>query len=135
MTDTPKESNEEDLAVLAAALHGDKETVLKAQVKDIHDEIGERRLIAVDTSLAIEGEVLEIDSERANLQPRNPQEPDTQRQARMTIEKEKLDLTKELRTEQRESWKDVQNLKREERDATKELLTQEARRKRLDDAA
>jgi hypothetical protein len=123
----------DDLAILAAALHGDKEHVLKEQVKEIHNEIGERRLIAADTSLAIEGEVLEIDSERSNLQPHNPQEPDLGRKDRAVLEKEKLDLTKELRTEQRESWKDVQNLKREERDATKELLTQETRRKRLDD--
>jgi hypothetical protein len=46
------------------------------------------------------------------------------------LEREKLDLTKELREEQRDAWKDVQILKREEREVENELLGNDQRHKR-----
>ena len=112
------------------ALHGDKQKVLKGQLRSIEKEIVERRLIAADTSLAVNDEVCELGTEIANLRPANEQLPDVERKDRLVLEREKLDLTKELRVEQRDAWKAVQELKREEREVENELVGNEQRHKR-----
>ena len=75
-------------------------------------------------------EVGQLDNTMANLRPAHEHSPDVERKDRMVLEREKLDLTKELREEQRETWNDVQALKREERDVEKELMSEDQRHKR-----
>jgi hypothetical protein len=115
---------------LLGALHGDKQKVLKGQLTSIEREIVERRLISADTSVAVNEEAGELANEIANLRPANPHVPDVERKDRVVLEREKLDLTKELREEQRDAWKDVQMLKREEREVENELVGNELRHKR-----
>jgi len=122
------EHNDIDLAL--DGMHADKKKLLKAQLRSIEEEIVERRLIASDTTLQVNDEVGELSTTMANLSPAHENAPDAQRRDRMIIEREKLDLTKELREEQRETWKDVQQLKREEREVEKELVGAEQRHKR-----
>jgi D-ribose pyranose/furanose isomerase RbsD len=110
--------------------HADRKQVLKGQLRSIEEEIVERRLIAADTSLQVHDEVGELDTTMANLRPAHEHAPDVERKDRMILEREKLDLTKEIREEQRDTWKDVQNLKREEREVEKELTTEEHEHKR-----
>ena len=114
-----------------SAIQGDKEAVLKEQLGSIEEEIVERRLIGADTALAVEEEVTDINSKILNLSPAHENAPDVERKERMEVEKEKLELTRELRDEQRDSWKDVQNLKKEEREIEKELTDAEKRQKRM----
>lgn len=125
MTDTRNE-----LDVVIDALHGDKKAVLKDQVKTIEDEIGERRLIAADTSLVIKDELQELRTESLNLTHAEEGLGDRDRKDRLAVEKERLDLSRELRGEQRDSWKDVQNLRREEREVEKELSTSDKEHRR-----
>lgn len=125
MTDKPNE-----LDVVIDALHGDKKAVLKDQVKAIEEEIGERRLIAADTSLVIKDELQELRNETLNLTHTDEGQGDRDRRDRLAVEKERLDLSRELRGEQRDSWKDVQNLRREEREVEKELSTSDKEHRR-----
>jgi uncharacterized protein with von Willebrand factor type A (vWA) domain len=119
-----------DIDVALDDLHADKKKLLKAQLRSIEEEIVERRLIASDTTLQVNDEVGELGNTIANLTPAHENAPDTERRDRMVLEREKMDLTKELREEQRESWNDVQQLKREEREVEKELVGEEQRHKR-----
>ena len=119
-----------DLDVALHHLHQDKKTLLKGQLRSIEEEVVERRLIASDTALQVHDEVGALDNTIANLTPAHENAPDVERKDRMTLEREKLDLTKELREEQRDSWKDVQQLKREEREVEKELAGEDQRHKR-----
>lgn len=119
-----------ELDVVIDALHGDKKAVLKDQVKTIEDEIGERRLIAADTSLVIKDELQELRNETLNLTHTEEGQGDRDRKDRLAVEKQRLDLSRELRGEQRDSWKDVQNLRREEREVEKELSTSEKEHRR-----
>jgi hypothetical protein len=125
MTEKPNE-----LDVVIDALHGDKKAVLKDQVKTIEEEIGERRLIAADTSLVIKDELQELRNESLNLTHAEEGQGDRDRKDRLAVEKQRLDLSRELRGEQRDSWKDVQNLRREEREVEKELSTSEKEHRR-----
>lgn len=124
----------DDFDKISAALTGDKRAVLKDQLKRLEREVVERLLIDVLTRANVEEEVRDIRNEILNLQPADGQ-PDnpTERSARLTLKKECLDLTKELRVEQRDCWRDVQNLQREEREVEKELLLVHQRDKRLRD--
>jgi hypothetical protein len=119
-----------ELDVVIDALHGDKKAVLKDQVKTIEDEIGERRLIAADTSLVIKDELQELRNETLNLTHTEEGQGDRDRKDRLAVEKQRLDLSRELRGEQRDSWKDVQNLRREEREVEKEISTSEKEHRR-----
>ena len=125
MNDAPS-----DIEVALDDTHADKKRLLKGQLRSIEEEITERRLIATDTALQVHDEVGELDNTMANLRPAHENSPDAQRKDRMVLEREKLDLTKELREEQRESWNDVQALKREEREVEKELVGEDQRHKR-----
>lgn len=120
----------EALDAVIDALHGDKKAVLKDQVKTIEEEIVERRLIAADTALGIHEELTELKNESQNLNHAGEGLPDRDRKERLAVEKERLDLSRELRAEQRDAWKDVQNLKREEREVEKELSTSEKEHRR-----
>ena len=126
MTDEPT-----DVDVALQDLHTDKKRLLKGQLRSIEEEIVERRLIASDTSLQVYDEVGELDNTMANLRPAHENAPDVERKDRMILEREKLDLTKEIREEQRDSWKDVQQLKEEEREVEKELLSENQRHRRV----
>lgn len=120
----------DDVDIALESRHADKKAVLKGQLRSIEEELTERRLIAADTALQVHDEVGVIDNTLANLRPAHENAPDVERKDRMVLEREKLELTKELREEQRESWNDVQALKREEREVEKELVSEGQRHKR-----
>lgn len=120
----------DEIDALFGGLHDDKQKVLKEQIKTIEAEIVEREVISVENRVTVDHEVGELQNEILNLRPPHEQVADVQRKDRVVLEREKLDLTKELREERRDAWKDIQQLKREERDVEKELLGNEQRHKR-----
>jgi hypothetical protein len=120
----------DDVDDLLGSLHADKKAVLKGQLRTIEKEIVERRLISADTSLSVGEEIGEVRNEIVRLEPAHENAPDVERKDRMVLEREKLELSKELREEIRDSWKDVQMLRREEREVAKELTTDEQRHRR-----
>jgi uncharacterized protein with von Willebrand factor type A (vWA) domain len=123
----------DDIDAVLGALHGDKQHVLKEQLRSIEKEIVERRLINADTAIQVNEEVQELGSEIENLRPAHENAHDVERKDRLVLERERLDLTKELREDQRDGWKDVQMLKREEREVENELLGNDQRHKRTKD--
>ncbi len=120
----------DDIDEVLGGLHRDKQHVLKEQLKSIEKEIVERQLITADTAITVHEEVREVGTEIENLRPAHENAPDVERKDRLVLERERLDLTKELREDQRDAWKDVQILKREEREVEKELLGNEQQHKR-----
>jgi len=120
----------DDIDHILESLHGDKQQVLKEQVKQIDEEIVERKVISTENAVTVNEEVGEISNEILNLRPAHENAADVGRKDRTVLEREKLDLTKELREERRDAWKDVQQLKREEREVEKELLGNDQRQRR-----
>jgi hypothetical protein len=120
----------DDLDVALDGAHTDKKRLFKTQLRSIEEEIVERRLIASDTTLQVHDEVGELENAIANLRPAHESAADMERKDRMVLEREKMELTRELREEQRDSWKDVQHLKAEEREVEKELIDESQRHKR-----
>lgn len=117
-----------ELAEIVAALHGDRAGVLKAQLTSIDAEIGERRLVAVDTTLVVHDELGRLRDEELNLT--NDQNPNEHLRERLALQQEELGLSRELREEQRDSWKDVQSLRQEQRLVEKELTVEDHHHKR-----
>ena len=120
---------------LIAAVNGEKQTVLKLQHKMIGEEITERRGIDATNLEEIAEEKREVRGEMQKLEPENEMVGDggDRRKDRITLERDKLTLSKEERDERRACFNDVQNLKREDREVEKALLQQEQRRKRIDE--
>lgn len=122
-------------AALIAAVNGDKTKTLELQHQMITDEIGERRTIDKTNLNEIAEEKKEVRAEMQKLEPENEIVGDggDRRKDRITLERDKLTLSKEERDERRGCFNDVQNLKREDREVEKALLQQEQRRKRIDE--
>ncbi|HEX8170978.1 MAG TPA: hypothetical protein VF824_10605 [Thermoanaerobaculia bacterium] len=122
-------------AALIAALSGEKETVLKLQHRRIDEEIAERREIDRQNLAEIAEEKKEVREEMLKLDPENEMTGDggDRRKDRITLERDKLMLSKEERDEKRACWTDTQNLKREDREVEKALVQQDQRRKRIDE--
>lgn len=118
-----------------AAVHGEKEDLLKLQHNAIEGEITERRDIHTTNLESIAEEKKEVREEMIKLEPENEMVGDggDRRKDRITLERDKLMLSKEERDEYRACWADQQNLKREEREVEKELLRNDQRRKRIDE--
>jgi hypothetical protein len=124
----------DDIEELLSALHGDKKSVLRAQLRTIEGEIQERERISKNNEQRVQEEAGTLRNAIINLEPPHANAPDVERKDRMVLERERLELTKELRLEERDAWKDVQQLRREEREVEKELTTEEQRHKRNKDA-
>lgn len=122
-----------DLEATLNDLHADQKKVLEGQLLSIEEEIVERRLIAADTSLQVHDEVGTLRNAIVNLTPAHENAGDVDRKDRLMLEREQRDLTKEVREEQRDSWKDVQQLKREVREVEKELASEERQHRRAKD--
>lgn len=120
----------DEINSILSGQHDDKQRVLRKQLRSIEEEITERRLITADNTLVVKDELQELGTEIANLRHHDENLPDVERKDRMVLEREQLDLSKELRLEVRDAWKDVQQLKREEREVEKELVGNEQHHKR-----
>ena len=112
-------------------MYEDKRTVLRSQLAGIALEIGERRRITGSITKALNEEVLDLSSTIANLT--RPETPDLYLKERVTLEEHRRTLTRELRGEQLNAWRDVQELRREQRSIEQELVQGMQRIKRLED--
>ncbi len=128
-------TGEKPTEAVIAAVHGEKEELLKLQHRAIEGEITERHDIHTTNVDSIAEEKKEVRDEMLKLEPENEMIGDggDKRKDRIALERDKLMLSKEERDENRASWTDQQNLKREEREVEKELLRNDQRRKRIDE--
>ncbi len=121
--------------IIEAALHGDKEEVLQQQHASLEAEIAEREKIDKEVTEATHEDILEVRNEMLGIGPGEGvagESPDKRRD-RLAMEKERLLLTKELRFELRDNWKDIQHLKQEERQVEGQLTQLAQRKKRYKD--
>lgn len=125
-----------DLATeaIVAAVHGDKEDMLHLQHALIQEEVKERKAIERSNVAGIKADEQEVTAEMLKTLPENEIAVDDaeKRKERHLLEREKLQLHREERAEERAYWTDVQPLTREDRDIHKALLAQEQRKKRID---
>jgi len=118
--------DDRDKEIILKAVHGDKEEVLKEQHESIEKEIEERKKIDAAVKEEIIQDIVEVDT--ALMQPPLGSADDV-----LKLSKERLDLSKEKREEDRECWKDVQVLKEEKRLVEKDLLTAQKKKERFDE--
>jgi hypothetical protein len=126
-----------DLATEAvlAAMHGEKEDVLHFQHAMIQEEVKERTAIKRTNLAGIHADEQEVRAEMLKLEPENEMVTDdaNNRKERHVLEREKLQLSREERAEERAFWTDVQPLTREDREIHKTMLLQDQRKKRIDE--
>lgn len=121
--------------VIRAALHGDKEIVLTQQHMSIEQQIAERERIDKENLLKVAADLAAVHNEVLALTPDEMQAragPEARRDI-INLVKEEIGLSKEMRAETRDTWKDIQMLKTEERIVEKELTQVEQRKKRYDE--
>jgi hypothetical protein len=116
---------------VVAALHQERTVVLRAQHASISTEVGERQRISANVARSLQEEILEVGSTILNLT--RPDQPDLYLNERVTLDKQRRGLTRELRAEQIGAWRDVQELRREQRGIEHELLQGLQRRRRMED--
>ena len=121
----------DDLGAVLEALHADKSVLLRSQHASIAVEVAERQRIASMLTRSLQEEILDIGSTILNLT--RPEQPDLYLRERVTMEDQRRNLTRDLRTEQLAAWQDVQELKREQRLLAQELVQATQRRQRLED--
>lgn len=123
----------EDIDIIAAALTGDRQAVLKDQLRRIEIEIVTRLAINLTTRHAIHELLARIRADQLRLEPFHeglPEDPATLRE-RLALQREFRAFVRELSEEQRSCWRDTQALKAEARLAEKELLELRQRDRRL----
>lgn len=131
MVDNPEKVKE----IIKAALHGDKEIVLAQQHLSIEQQIAERERLDKENLLKVVEDLAAVHNEVLSLTPDEGQAragPE-QRRDMIALVKEEIGLSKEMRAETRDTWKDIQQLKTEERIVEKELTQVEQRKKRYDE--
>jgi len=123
----------EDIDIIAAALTGDRQTVLKDQLRRIDIEIISRLAINLTTRHAIHDLLAHVRADQLRLEPLHEgmaEDPATLRE-RLGLQREFRQLVRALSEEQRSCWDDTQALKAEARLVEKELLQLRQRDRRL----
>jgi hypothetical protein len=122
----------DDIDIIAAALTGDRQAVLKDQLRRIDLEIITRLAINLTTRHAIHELISHVRGDQLRLEAPEGlgEDPSTLRE-RMALQREFRALVRELSEEQRSCWHDTQALKTEARQVEKELLQLKQRDRRL----
>lgn len=124
---------DDDLGAVVEAMYEDKKSVLRSQLAGITVEIGERQRITGAITQSLDAEVLDLGNTIANLTRQDA--PDLYLKERVTLEEHRRTLTRELRGERLNAWRDVQELRREQRSIEQELVQAVQRTKRLEELA
>lgn len=120
-----------DLDAVLGKMHEEKTAVLRSQLSGIAVEVGERNAIASKIKGSLETELLAIGSTILNLT--RPESPDLYLRERVQLDEQRRALTRELRAEERDAWRDVQELRREHRLIEQEIVQALQRRERLEE--
>ena len=120
----------DDLGALLELLQQDKTLVLRSQLTSISVEIGDRKQISNDIARSINDEVLNLSNTILNLTRHD--HADAYLKERVTLQEQRSALAKELRAEERESWKDCQELRKEQRLLELDIVQTGQRKQRLE---
>src|SRR5215216_2961133 len=107
----------ENIDIISAALHGDKQTVLRTELALVRDEIAQRQGINRQQHQMLADELQSVRNRIAVLQPGEgelPLAPDSRKDL-LAEQKAHAVLAQELREEQKDCWNDVQHLRDVER--------------------
>jgi len=124
---------DDDLGAVVEAMYDDKKIVLRSQLTGIAVELAERQRISSAISRSLHDESLDLGSTIANMTRLDA--PDLYLKERVTMEEQRRSLTRELRGEQLNAWRDLQELRREQRSIEQELVQAVQRNKRLEEMA
>ena len=131
MTPQPKTS----IDIISAALHGDKKSVLTAELEMVRDEIKQRLDISKKQHALLTEELVIVRQRIFALAPFDPEKPPTTlptfAREELEQEREAAVLMKEEREEVKECWNDVQHLRDVERSLLSQLLFLDQRNARL----
>ena len=132
MTDPHEKTN--DIDIIAAALHGDKQAVLKYQLRQISREILENIFLELAQRHSLHEEIDTYRRQLLSLEPRDGQPDDPMlRKDRMKIQEQILSDAKEERVLELKTRDANAELKREEREKEGALLETDLKSKRLRD--
>lgn len=131
MTDQP---TSDDIDTISAALHGDKQAVLKHQLGQISREILENIFLELAQRHALHDEVADLRKQLLSLEPpeSHPDDPG-KRKDRLKLQDQVLSETKEERALELKTRDANAELKREEREKEGELLASHLKDQRLRD--
>jgi len=123
-----------DIDIISAALHGDKKTVLRAELALVRDEIAQRLRINDDQRHALLEELHGVRNRILQLEP----DPNLTSQGDgmrnwLGQTKEQIELQKTLLQEQKDCWNDIQHLRDVERNLLVQLAFLDQRDERLRD--
>jgi hypothetical protein len=121
-----------DIDIIRAAINGDAQAVITAQIGSIQREIVQRLAINITTREAIHELISGVRHTKLQLEPAHDGLPDDQRDRheRLLMEHEYRSFVVRLTEEQRSCWNDVQRLKTELRGCERELLALQKRDRR-----
>lgn len=121
-----------NIDIISAALHGDKQTVLHAELDLVRGDLEARHRINDAQRTMIEEELAAVRQHILDLSVQGSL-PGEARHTREELEQEKeyRVLTKELRAEDRSCWNDSQHLRDVERNLLSQLLFLDQRDRRL----
>src|SRR5436305_12962678 len=120
MTETPTHGIDR----ISAALHGDKQTVLKHQLTQIDREILENIFLELAQRHSLHDEIYELRKQLLALEPAEAQADDpAHRKDRLKLQDQVLSETKEERALVLKTLAANAELKREEREKDRELLS------------
>lgn len=122
----------DDIDIISAAMHGDKQMVLRAELALVRDDLAQRLHINTEQKQMIEEELAGVRQRILDLSPAAEADGDT-RHAREELEQEKAfaQLTTEEREEEKDCWNDIQHLRDVERNLLTQLMYLEQRDRRL----
>jgi hypothetical protein len=123
----------DDIDIIAAALTGDRQAVLKDQLRRIDLELIGRLAVNLTTRHAIHELIAHVRADQLRIEAPHEgvaDDPMTLRE-RMGLQREFRALVRELSEEQRSCWHDTQALKAEARLLEKELMQLHQRDRRL----
>ena len=123
----------DDIDIIAAALSGDRQSVMKDQLRRIETELIGRLAVNITTRENIHNLLADIRADLLKLEPPHDglgEDPSTLTD-RIALKREWRALVRELSEEQRSCWNDTQALHAEARLVEKELLQSRQRDKRL----
>jgi hypothetical protein len=112
----------QNIDIISAALHGDKQTVLRTELALVRDEIAQRQGINRQQQLLLQEELQSVRNRIVLLQPGDgelPRTPDVRKDL-LAEQKAAAMLAQESREETKDCWNDIQHL----RDVERSLLTQ-----------
>lgn len=125
----------ENIDIISAALHGDKQTVLRTELALVRDEIAQRQGINRQQQALLREELQSVRNRIVLLQPGEgelPRTPDVRKDL-LSEQKAQAALSQELREEQKDCWNDIQHLREVERNLLTQLAFLDQRDRRLRD--